>query len=82
MLCKEVTLVYRKLGKNRARGMYHEAQGLIEIDSRLEGKEHLEVLIHECLHLLQPYLDEPAVAALGVHLSEILFADGYRKVEE
>ena len=44
-----ISVVHRKLGKEKARGLYHDG-GLIEIDPRLPAKEYLEVLIHEYLH--------------------------------
>ena len=52
----------------------------IEIDSRLEGLEELEVYIHEFTHHIQPYLDEETVDKLGKDMSEFLFKHGYRKL--
>jgi hypothetical protein len=75
----DVTITYRNLGKERARGMWCEATRTIEIDPRLDGKEHLEVIIHESLHCLLPFLDEPHVEKCAVNMAEILWADGYRK---
>jgi hypothetical protein len=51
----------------------------IEIDSRLEGLEELEVFIHEFTHHIQPYLDEETVDKIGKDMSEFLFKHGYRK---
>ena len=74
-----VTIRYRKLGKERAKGQYIEDEALIEIDSRLTGREHLEILIHESLHALQPHHEEETVARDAANLARILWADGYRK---
>jgi hypothetical protein len=50
-----LTIVYRKLGREKARGQYCEATATIELDERLKGEEHLEVLVHESMHALQPH---------------------------
>lgn len=76
-----VTIRYRKLGKERAKGQYIAEGALIEIDSRLTGSEHLEILIHESLHALQPHHEEETVARDAANLAHILWADGYRKLE-
>jgi hypothetical protein len=75
----ELQIAYRKLGKEKARGQFISDLGLIEIDERLTGEEHLEVLIHESLHALQPHHDELTVARDAVNLAHILWFDGYRK---
>ncbi len=47
----KIRIKYRKLGKENAYGVAH-SDGLIEIDERLKGKKHLEIIVHETLHLL------------------------------
>lgn len=71
---------YRKLGREQARGQYCPATNVIELDERLRGQEHLEVLLHESLHALQPHHDEETVARDAVNLARILWVDGYRKL--
>lgn len=78
----EITITYRKLGKEKARGQYIAALNLIELDCRLEGQEHLEILIHESLHALQPHHEEDTVARDAANLAAILWADGYRRLPE
>ena len=75
----EVAIVYRKLGREKANGQWIEALSKIEIDPRLEGEKHLEVLVHETLHCLLPFLEETSVGQLAVNMAGILYADGYRK---
>jgi hypothetical protein len=75
----ELQITYRKLGKEKARGQFHPGMNLIEIDERLSGEEHLEVLIHESLHALQPHHEESVVARDALNLAHILWFDGYRK---
>lgn len=74
-----LTITYRKLGKEKARGQFYPDLNLIEIDPRLTGVDHLEILIHEALHFLLPFLDEEAVEKTALNLSHILWEDGYRK---
>jgi len=80
-LLKGVRILYRKLGKEQARGQYTSSLNLIEIDERLVGEEHLEVLLHESLHALQPHHEEETICRDALNLSLILWADGYRKNE-
>ena len=80
-LLKGVRILYRKLGKEKARGQYTASLNLIEIDERLVGEEHLEVLLHESLHALQPHHEEETICRDALNLSLILWADGYRKNE-
>jgi len=76
---QQVRIVYRKLGREKARGQYCEATGVIELDERLAGEEHLEVLLHEALHAIQPHHDEAVVERDALNLARILWADGYRR---
>ena len=55
-----IKIIYRKLGKEKAYGMA-SSDGIIEIDSRLKGKKHLEILLHELGHLLNPKDSEETV---------------------
>jgi hypothetical protein len=74
-----LSISYRKLGREQAKGQYCEATGTIELDERLKGQEHLEILIHESLHALQPHHEEATVARDAANLARILWVDGYRK---
>jgi len=74
----EIKVVRKKLRK--ARGYCYMFPPKIEIDSRLEGLEELEVYIHEFTHHIQPYLDEDTVDKIGKDMSEFLFKHGYRKL--
>ena len=51
-----IRIKYRKLGKEKVWGVAH-SDGLIEIEERLKGKKHLEIIVHEVLHLLWPEAD-------------------------
>lgn len=72
---------YKKLGRRKATGLVEPDGDIIHADSRIRGKELLDVLLHEGTHILQPYLNEEAVDAIGVELSSMLWADGWRKID-
>ena len=76
-----IKIIYRKLGKEQAYGIA-SSDGIIEIDSRLKSKKHLEVLIHELLHLLNPKDTEEMVIKKSVTLTKILWKEGYRRIDQ
>ena len=76
-----IKIIYRKLGKEQAYGIA-SSDGIIEIDSRLKSKKHLEVLIHELLHLLNPKDTEEMVIKKSVTLTKILWQEGYRRIDQ
>lgn len=76
-----IKIVYRKLGREQAYGV-SSSDGVIEIDSRIRSKKHLEVLIHEVLHILQPEDTEEDIIKKSVTLTKILWKEGYRRVDQ
>ncbi len=50
-----------------------------QLKHRKYAKKHLEVLIHEKLHIMFPDLAEDAILAHGKDLSQFLWENGYRK---
>lgn len=77
----KIKIIYRKLGKEQAYGI-SSSDGVIEIDQRLKGKKHMEILIHEILHLLNPKDDEKTIIRKSVTLTKILWNEGYRRVDD
>jgi hypothetical protein len=75
-----IKIIYRKLGKEQAYGI-SSSDGVIEIDQRLKGKKHMEILIHEILHLLNPKDDEKTIIRKSVTLTKILWAENYRRMD-
>lgn len=57
------------------------SEGVIEIDERLKGRKHLEILLHECLHILYPLDSESDIVRNSVILMRTLWKEGYRRVE-
>ena len=77
----KIKIIYRKLGKEQAYGI-SSSDGVIEIDERLKGKKHCEILIHEILHLLNPKDDEKTIIRKSVTLTKVLWKEGYRKIDD
>jgi hypothetical protein len=77
----KIKIIYRKLGKEQAYGIA-SSDGIIEIDSRLKSKKHLEVLIHEVMHLLQPEDTEEEIVEKSITLTKILWKENYRRIDQ
>jgi hypothetical protein len=76
----KIRIKYRKLGKENAYGVAH-SDGLIEIDERLKGKKHLEIIVHETLHLLWPEASEEEIEKKAITLTKILWKENYRRID-
>lgn len=55
---------------------------VLEIDSGLTGREKLETVLHEALHLSLPALPEAAVLKVGRYLAMVAWHMGYREKED
>lgn len=53
--------------------------GTIFIDPRQDPEEQHNTLVHELLHDALPHLDETAITWIADHISESLWAQGYRR---
>ena len=78
---KKIKVKYLKLGRENIWGLAHCGLNLIELDVRLKGKKHLEILTHESLHILLPELEEEDIVKLSVILTKTLWSEGYRKID-
>lgn len=78
---KRIKVNYSKLGKQRAWGMA-DSSGQVFLDSRLKSKKHLEILLHECLHILYPDDTEEEIIEKSVTLTNTLWHEKYRRVED
>jgi hypothetical protein len=72
-------IIHRKLGKQKAHGLAFQEEGIIHIDSRINGLEHLDTLIHETLHILQPKWGEIRVLGNATEIARVLWEQGYRR---
>jgi hypothetical protein len=75
-------VIHRKLGKEKAHGLAYCEEGIIHIDSTIRGIRHLDVLIHECLHIQNPRWSELKVEGHATELAKILYEQGYRRILE
>ena len=76
----KIVIKYKKLGKEKVHGLAYE-DGEVVIDSRLKGRKHLEILIHEVSHLLWAEADEATIVEKSITLTRILWKEGYRRVD-
>lgn len=78
---KPIKVIYRKLGREKALGLAWKDYRIIEIDDRLDGKEHLDTVIHEVFHVQNPKWPEIQVDSRATELTEILWDLGFRWVD-
>lgn len=76
-----IKIIYKKLGREQAHGIA-ESDGNIYLDARLKGKKHLEIIIHEILHILNPTDTELAIIKKSITLTKVLWKEGYRRVDD
>jgi hypothetical protein len=76
-----IKVQYRKLFREGVVGWAHHGENLIEIDERLKGKQFLEILIHEIMHLQTPKWSEEEVTRKAHEMANILWKEGIRPVE-
>lgn len=78
---KHIKVVYRKLGKDKVWGWANSHNNSIEIDERLKGKKHFEIMTHEAFHLLFPNNTEEQVIEKSIIFTNMVWKQGYRKVD-
>ena len=54
----------------------------IRLRDSLKGKKRLDVIMHEVIHAWDFKLDEEAVMQFGNEVSQILWDEGYRNINE
>ena len=76
---RRIKFVRKKLGRQRVWGQYLDYP--LEIDERAKGKKELEIYLHESFHYLFKSMEEDEVVRLSVLLTNTLWHEGYRKVD-
>ncbi len=76
-----INVIYKKLGRHKVHGYANLGDNEIELDVRLKNKKHLEILIHECLHILFPELEEDEIVEKSIKLVNTIWLEHYRRVE-
>lgn len=78
---EDITIKYKKLGRNKALGLAYKEENLIYLDPKLKGKDFLNVMIHELFHLYFPYLEEDIIDNAANGISQLLSDQGVMKTE-
>ncbi len=76
-----INVIYKKLGRHKVYGYANLGDNEVELDIRLTSKKHLEILVHECLHILFPELEEDEIIEKSIKLVNTLWLEQYRRVE-
>ena len=76
-----IKVIYKKLGRTKSWGWAHSINDTIELDIRLKGKKHLEILTHEAIHILYPEIEEDEVIKKSILLTNTLWKEGYRRID-
>ena len=82
MTRRRLKIKERKLGRERARGLYWHGEGLIEIDPNQRSRPYLNTLIHEFLHHICPGRGETWVYKHAGALTKAIWERGYRRLQK
>jgi hypothetical protein len=77
----KIKVRYKKLWRQKVNGIAYVDKGLIELDERLRGKQFLEYLIHEIMHIQNPEWTEETVLKKSEEMANVLWDEGVRPVE-
>lgn len=77
----DISVKYSKLGRKKCWGLAYQDTNEIELDTRLKGQKHLEILLHETMHLLLPDLTEEEIIDKSITLTKILWNEDYRRID-
>jgi hypothetical protein len=75
------SITHKKLGREKAHGQAFKEDGVIEIDERLKGLDHLDTVIHEIMHIQNKRWPEAKVIGHSNEMANLLWELGYRRVE-
>ena len=53
----------------------------VEVEERLKGKKQMEIILHECMHVLFPKADEVEIEKKSAMLTNTLWHEGYRMTD-
>ena len=75
-------IVHKKLGKEKANGLAFCDTGVINIDERLRGREHLLTCIHEIMHIQNSKWSELKVEGHSKEMATLIWDSHYRQIIE
>ena len=78
---KNIKVVERPLGREKAFGLAWVGENKIEIDGILKSKEYLDTLIHEMLHIYNPTWSETRVDQTATEMANIIWSKNYRRIK-
>ena len=78
---KNIKVIERPLGREKALGLAWVGENKIEIDGRLKSKQYLNTLIHEMLHVYNPEWSENKVTKTANEMTEIIWQKNYRRIK-
>jgi len=78
----KIKVVEKKMGRKKLWGQAHFDRGEIDIDPRLKGKKHLEILLHEALHIIYQSEDEDRIVKDSIALTNLIWEQSYRRVDD
>jgi hypothetical protein len=78
---KIIKIIYKKLGREKIWGQ-STGLGIIEMDSRLKGKKHCEILHHEMIHELFPLETEASVTQKAIIMTNTIWGEMYRRFDK
>lgn len=82
-LPRRLKVVEKRLGREKASGVVYEGdRDTLHIDPTLRSQDRCEILLHEALHLLDPAMPEMKVRAWSRRLSDLLWRDRWRRMED
>lgn len=79
MAQRVIKFIRVKLGREKLYGLADSYP--LKIDDRCKGKKELEIYIHESFHYLFPDLGEDEVEKKSILLTNTLWHQGFRKVD-
>lgn len=77
---KRFKIIYKRLKKVWGYAVMDRSE--IEIDLRAKGKKHLEICIHEMVHLLWPDESEESVERKSIMMTNTLWHEKYRRIDD
>jgi hypothetical protein len=79
---KNIKIIEKKLGRERAWGQAWQSEFIVEIDPRQSSKKYLNTLIHEILHCLYPENSETKIKNNADILTKHIWDKNYRRIQK
>lgn len=77
---KRFKVIYRNLKK--AWGYADIDRSIVIMDKTLNGKKHLEIMLHELTHLCLPEATEEEVERISILMTNTLWHQKYRRIDD